>query len=195
MGIMSLPLAAQDADTDGEGNLMLEEVIVTATRVETTLMKTPVAVSAFDQDALTRSGVNNVKDLANLVPNMDISTINGQSTPIVSMRGVRSTNETELGDPAVGIHLDGVYSPRMQGILALMFDNERVEVLRGPQGTLFGRNSTVGTVNIITAKPDTESFYGSTNVAIGNYNAREITGVLNIPISDTFAISSSCNPM
>jgi iron complex outermembrane receptor protein len=188
VGTISLPLAAQDADTEGEAGLMLEEVIVTATRVETTLMKTPIAVSVFDQDALTRAGVNSVRDLANLVPNMDISTINGQSTPIVSMRGVRSTNETELGDPAVGIHLDGVYSPRMQGILALMFDNERVEVLRGPQGTLFGRNSTVGSVNIITAKPNTDAFYASANVAVGNYDAREVTGVVNIPISDTFAI-------
>lgn len=191
MASLSAGTWAQDVDNEREEGLMLEEVIVTATRVETDLMKTPIAVSAFDQDALTRSGVNNVRDLANLVPNMDISTINGQSTPVVSMRGVRSTNETELGDPAVGIHLDGVYSPRMQGILALMFDNERVEVLRGPQGTLFGRNSTVGTVNIITAKPDTEGFYASTNVAVGNFNAREITGVINIPISDTFAIRAA----
>ena len=118
---VALPLSAQDSESEAE-ELMLEEVIVTATRVESNLMKTPVAVSAFSQDQLQQAGVNSVADLANLVPNMDISTINGQSTPIISMRGVRSTNETELGDPAVGIHLDGVYSPRMQGILALMFD-------------------------------------------------------------------------
>lgn len=186
---LALPLSAQD--TEGESEMLLEEVIVTATRVESNLMKTPIAVSAFTQDSLERNGVNNVADLANLVPNMDISTINGQSTPVISMRGVRSTNETELGDPAVGIHLDGVYSPRMQGILALMFDNERVEVLRGPQGTLFGRNSTVGTVNIITAKPDTNAFYARANAAVGNYNATEVTGVINIPVSDTFAIRAS----
>ena len=184
---VALPLSAQDSESEAE-ELMLEEVIVTATRVESNLMKTPVAVSAFSQDQLQQAGVNSVADLANLVPNMDISTINGQSTPIISMRGVRSTNETELGDPAVGIHLDGVYSPRMQGILALMFDNERVEVLRGPQGTLFGRNSTVGTVNIITAKPDANAFYASANAAVGNYDAYEMTGVLNIPVSDNFAI-------
>ena len=100
-----------------------EKITVTATRVETDLMKTPVAVSVFDQETLDREGVRNVRDLAQMVPNMDISTNNGQSTPIISLRGVRSTNETELGDPAVGVHLDGVYSPRMQGILAMMFDN------------------------------------------------------------------------
>ena len=72
-----------------------------------------------------------------------------------------------------------------------MFDNERVEVLRGPQGTLYGRNSTVGSVNIITAKPDTEDYYARANVAVGNWDAREVTGVVNIPVSDTFAIRMS----
>ncbi len=164
------------------------EVVVTATRVKTDIMKTPISVSAFDPDVLDQQQVRNVRDIAELVPNMDIATINGQSTPIISMRGVRSTNETELGDPAVGVHLDGVYSPRMQGILSLMFDNERVEVLRGPQGTLFGRNSTVGSINIISAKPDFNDTYGKAEVLFGNYNAREFQGMFNIPFSDKFAM-------
>ncbi|HSN69093.1 MAG TPA: TonB-dependent receptor plug domain-containing protein, partial [Thermoanaerobaculia bacterium] len=164
------------------------EVTVTATRVETDKMKTPVAVSTFDQDALDRKGIQTVKDLADLVPNMDISTINGQSTPIIALRGVRSTNETELGDPAVGVHLDGVYSPRMQGMLGLMFDNERVEVLRGPQGTLFGRNSTVGSINIISAKPDTAAYDSLVSMSFGNFNSRELQAMFNVPVSDTFAL-------
>ena len=121
---------------------MVESVKVTAQHVESDLMKTPVAVSVFDQDELDREGVQNVRDMAQMVPNMDIATINGQSTPIISLRGVRSTNETELGDPAVGVHLDGVYSPRMQGILSMMFDNERVEVLRGAAGRGSGHPAT-----------------------------------------------------
>ena len=153
-----------------------EDVTVTATRVESSLMKTPVAVSAFDQDTLDREGVKDIADMAQMVPNMDIATINGQSTPIISMRGVRSTNETELGDPAVGVHLDGIYSPRMQGVLALMFDNERVEILRGPQGTLFGRNSTVGSINIVTAKPKLQGLRGKCQHSYGNYNSREAPG-------------------
>jgi iron complex outermembrane receptor protein len=167
------------------------EVTVTATRVETDLMDTPVAVSAFEQDVLDQQGVKSAADLAMLVPNMDIATINGQSTPVISMRGVRSTNETELGDPAVGVHLDGVYSPRMQGVLALMFDNERVEVLRGPQGTLFGRNSTVGSINIISAKPDLNANFGRAEVFLGNYNHREFQGMYNLRLSDTFAMRLS----
>ena len=167
---------------------LIEKVKVTATRVETELMKTPIAITVFDQDTLDREGVQNVRDLAQMVPNMDIATKNGQSTPIISMRGIRSTNETELGDPSVGVHLDGIYTPRMQGALALMFDNERVEVLRGPQGTLFGRNSTVGSINIITAKPKLDRFESSINMNFGNYNAQEVQAIINKPISDTFAV-------
>jgi iron complex outermembrane receptor protein len=191
LGCLGLSGQLLAQDTEAEASMVLEEVVVTATRVETDLMKTPIAVTAFEQEYMDRAGISNVSDLANFVPNMDISTINGQSTPVISMRGVRSTNETELGDPAVGVHLDGVYSPRMQGILALMFDNERVEVLRGPQGTLFGRNSTVGTINIIAAKPDAEAFSARVNVAAGNYDAREVQGMVNIPITDNFAIRAS----
>lgn len=167
---------------------VIEEITVTATRVETELMKTPIAISAFDQDTLDKQGVQTVRDLANLVPNMEIATINGQSTPIISMRGVRSTNETELGDPSVGVHLDGIYSPRMQGVLGLMFDNERVEVLRGPQGTLFGRNSTVGNINIISAKPDVNDKYGRVTVSPGSFESREFQGMFNMPVNDKFAL-------
>ncbi len=189
------PIAAAQTAAAGQASsaaaaapVVVEEIVVTATRRETLLMKTPIAVTAVDQATLDRNGVTSVSELANLVPNMDISTINGQSTPIISMRGVRSTNETELGDPAVGVHLDGVYSPRMQGFLGLMFDNERVEVLRGPQGTLFGRNSTVGSINIITAKPKTSGFAANVSAGIGNWNAMDLSGMVNIPLSDTFAI-------
>ncbi len=165
-----------------------EDVTVTATRVETGLMKTPVAVTVLDQETLDREGVKNVRDMANLVPNMDIATINGQSTPVIALRGVLSTNETELGDPAVGVYLDGIYTPRMQGALSMMFDNERVEVLRGPQGTLFGRNSTVGSINIVTAKPKLDIFESTVALEYGNYEAPGLQFVVNAPVSSTFAL-------
>jgi len=165
-----------------------EKVTVTATRVETDLMKTPVAVTVIDQETLDREGVKSVEGIAQMVPNMDIATKNGQSTPIISLRGIRSTNETELGDSSVGVHLDGIYSPRMQGILALMFDNERVEVARGPQGTLFGRNSTVGSINIVTAKPKLDALDMRFSLQHGNYNAPELQGMINLPVTETFAV-------
>jgi iron complex outermembrane receptor protein len=165
-----------------------ESVTVTATRVETDLMTTPVAVTVIDQDTLDREGIRSVEGIARMVPNMDIAVKNGQSTPIISMRGVRSTNETELGDPSVGVHLDGIYSPRMQGILALMFDNERVEIARGPQGTLYGRNSTVGSINIVTAKPELDKFKMRWSAQYGSFDAPELQGMVNVPVTDTFGL-------
>ena len=169
----------------------LGEVIVTATKRETNLMKTPISVTVFGQEELDRRGINNVKDIFPLVPNMDVSFDSSQSAPVITMRGVRSTNITELGDPAVGLHLDGTYSPRPQGAMALMFDVERVEAQRGPQGTLFGRNSTVGNVNIISRRPDASAYDASVGLEVGRWNHRKMHGMVNIPVTDTFALRGS----
>lgn len=169
----------------------LGEVIVTATKRETNLMKTPISVTVFGQEELDRRGINNVKDIFPLVPNMDVSFDSSQSAPVITMRGVRSTNITELGDPAVGLHLDGIYSPRPQGAMALMFDVERVEAQRGPQGTLFGRNSTVGNVNIISRRPDASAYDASVGLEVGRWNHRKMHGMVNIPVTDTFALRGS----
>lgn len=174
-----------------EGNDGLEEIVVTATKFSTNLMDTPIAVSAFSEEELDRLNISNVKDLNNLVPNMSIMVDVESNAPIITLRGVRSTNTTEWGDPAVGVHYDGIYSPRPQGALALMFDIERVEVLRGPQGTLFGRNSTVGTANIISKKPQFDAFAGRVTAEVGRFNQQSIKGVLNIPLSDRFAVRAA----
>jgi iron complex outermembrane receptor protein len=189
MGVIPLPLAAQVEE--GTESLVLEEVIVTATKFSTNLMDTPLAVSAFEQEQLDKLGITAVRDLVNLVPNMSIMTDVESMAPIITMRGVRSTNTTEWGDPAVGVHFDGIYSPRPQGALALMHDVQRVEVLRGPQGTLYGRNSTVGTVNIISNRPDFEEFSGSAEVEFGNWNKRVVKGVLNVPVTDNFGLRAA----
>ena len=194
----SLPVYAQNNDQQDskskdveQQNSGLEIISVTATKRKTKLMETPVAITALTEAELKKNGVNNIKDIANLVPSLDISTATDQSAPVISMRGVRSTNLTELGDPAVGVHLDGIYSPRMQGALALMYDIDRVEALRGPQGTLFGRNSTVGSINVISAKPEFENQYGQLNIEAGKFNSRSIDGLINIPVTEEFAVRFS----
>lgn len=169
----------------------LEVISVTATKRKTKLMETPVAISALSEAQLQQSGVNNVVDIANLVPGLDIAVSSEQAAPVITMRGIRSTNITELGDPAVGVHLDGIYSPRMQGALALMYDVERVEALRGPQGTLFGRNSTVGSINVLTAKPDLSNTFGNLNTEMGKFNAKSVGGMFNLAVSDDFAVRFS----
>jgi len=192
----SLALPAFSADTakseaDKKDNGQLEEIIVTATKRETNLMETPIAITVFNQETLSREGLTNVKDLGKMVPNMDITFDTTRSAPQISMRGVRSTNNTELGDPSVGLHLDGVYSARPQAAMSLMFDVERVEAQRGPQGTLFGRNSTVGNINIISKRPQMDSFEGSIGAEVGRWNQEQLHGVINIPVSDTFALRAS----
>jgi len=184
--------ADADQQTRGDGSITtLKDVIVTATKRETNLMKTPIAITVVGQDELDRRSITNVKDIFPLVPNMDVNFDSSQTAPVIAMRGVRSTNITELGDPAVGLHLDGIYSPRPQGAMALMFDVERVEAQRGPQGTLFGRNSTVGNVNIISRRPDASAFDASIGMELGRWNQRKFQGMVNVPVTDTFALRGS----
>jgi iron complex outermembrane receptor protein len=182
---------AQDTTADRETTKNeLPTVMVSATRVNSSLLKTPVAVTAITQEALSREGIHDVRGLSGTVPNLQISS--GADSGIqINIRGVGSTNFTEIGDPAVGLHVGGLYSPRPQGALALMFDLEQVEVLRGPQGTLFGRNSTGGSVNIIPAKPEFKSTYGNAELDLGNYNKRQLNVVQNIAVNDKLALRAT----
>lgn len=181
--------AAYAAD-DETGDIAFEEIIVTANKRETSLMETPLAISAFNQDTLDRRGIKSARDLAGTLPNVQLGTGSDSGTA-TTIRGVTSTDFTEVGEGAVSVHLDGFYSPRPQGTYALMYDLERVEVLRGPQGTLFGMNSPGGTINIIPAKPDFEDSFAKVEGAAGSYNLRQVRGVLNIPVSSKFALRGS----
>jgi len=154
-------------------------------------MATPLAVTALGQDALNREGVQDALDLASLVPNLQVGHSPEDSGVQVTVRGITSNNFTELSDPTVGIHVDGMYSPRPQGGLALMHDVERVEILRGPQGTLFGRNSTSGAVNIITARPDFTEMSGLLEVELGKFEHKLARGWFNLPLLEDVALRAS----
>jgi iron complex outermembrane recepter protein len=180
---------AQPADKASANEL--PTVTVTATRTTTNLLKTPVAVTALNPDDLVRDNVKEMMDLSGIVPNLQLGLSNADSGVLAAIRGVTSTNFTEIGDPAVGIHIDGIYSPRPQGSLALMFDLEQVEVLRGAQGTLFGRNSTAGVINIIPAKPEFKTNHGWASLQLGNYNGRQVRAVYNLGVSDNFGLRAA----
>ena len=190
-GLAHPAFAQTESELDKDQASVLEEVIVTAVKRETNLMETSVAITALDQDALARNGITDASQIDDLVPNLSIALNPHDSGVVLSMRGVTSNNTTELGDPSVGFHVDGVYSPRPQGVLALLYDLDRIEALRGPQGTLYGRNATAGSVNVYTAKPNLESFEGNIEVEGGRYNQRQLRGTLNIPVSDTFALRAN----
>lgn len=189
MGMVALPtLAAEEEKKEKEA---LEVIQVTATKHVTNLMETPLAITAMNPEALTRQNVKSIGDLSGMVPNLQLGLSNADSGVKASIRGVSSNNFTEIADPAVGIHIDGIYSPRPQGSLALMFDLEQVEVLRGAQGTLFGRNSTAGVINVIPAKPEFDENYGWTTLQLGNYNAQQVRTVYNFGVSDNFALRAA----
>ena len=184
----SVEVAQYETSSSYSESQGIEDVIVTATRRETNIMETPIAISAVTQEELTKLGISNIKDLSYSLPGLSIQNMTDTSAPIITLRGVRSNNVTEVGDPAVGIHVDGLYVARPQAAAALMFDLERAELSRGPQGTLYGRNSIVGSLNIITAKPNLDTQGGSITVNAGRFNEQGVQGHYNLPISDRFAI-------
>ncbi|MES2055320.1 MAG: TonB-dependent receptor [Pseudomonadota bacterium] len=164
------------------------DILVTATRRETSLQKTPLAVSAFSQATLDRQQVNNITDLARFVPSLQFNQQGDQSAVLLTLRGIgNDTAFTEVADPEVAIYIDGIYSPRAQGASVLMYDMERVEVSRGPQGTLFGRNATAGAVGLISAKPTFDKLGGYAEAIVGDYNRVGTRGAINVPITDTLA--------
>ncbi|MGH8082002.1 MAG: TonB-dependent receptor [Lysobacter sp.] len=167
----------------------LDSVVVTATKRVTPLQKTPVAISAINAETLDKERVMTVQDITKLVPSMQATRQGDHDVITVTLRGIGNDQaKTEYADPEVAIFVDGVYSPRAEAAAGLLLDIESAEVLRGPQGTLWGRNSTVGAVNFQTTKPEIGSYFGNAQLSIGNYNAIGVRAAVNIPISDTFAM-------
>ena len=159
----------------------LETVIVTALRDKTDASKTPIALTAISGDALTDQGVTAVSALGEYVPSLAID----QSVTImrITIRGVVTQNTGETGDPSAAFMLDNIYFSRPETQNISFYDVARVEVLRGPQGTLYGRNTTAGVMNVITNEPnDTQS--GSMDLTMGNYNTRVLEGHYNVPVTD-----------
>jgi len=168
----------------GEG-----DIVVTATRNETLASKTPIALTAITGDALLSAGITNPTTLGEQVPNLSIDRGNGLQ---ITIRGITSSDGTEKGDPSAAFMIDGIYIARPQTQEVSFYDVARVEVLRGPQGTLFGRNTTAGLVNVITNHP-VNRFEGSLDASYGNYDSRLLTGMLNVPVTDTIAIRAAFN--
>lgn len=165
----------------------LEEIVVTAQKRENTLQREPLAVSAFSGEEIARLGGNDPNVLGYIVPNLHVGEETNRDGLSMTIRGVSGTDVRNAADPTTAFHVDGSYVPRLSGPQAYFYDVERIEVLRGPQGTLYGRNSTAGVVNVITRKPDYEAFSGLAEVTAGDYGLVQLNGVLNVPLSDRAA--------
>ena len=172
------PLRCVLADTE------LEEVIVTARRREESLQESPIAISAFSGSDLQESGITNLADFNHVVPNVDVGEGNGNAgVANIFIRGVGQRNTEPNLDSGVATYLDGVYIGRADGALLDVNDLQSVQVLRGPQGTLFGKNSTGGALVFTTHRPQPE-FEGALTLRTGIYDTRDAEAYINIPIID-----------
>ena len=159
----------------------IEEIVVTATKRGANLQEIPASVVVFGEDRIETTEIRNTRDLSYSVPGMVAAHLNGSN--LITMRGLGTRSTSGNDDPAVAQHVDGVYQPRTQAVLLALSDLERVEVLKGPQGTLYGRNSTGGAINYVTRKP-TEEFEGSISVLAGNFDRTHAKGHISGPIAD-----------
>jgi iron complex outermembrane recepter protein len=173
--------AAADAATD-EG---VGEIVVTAQRRDEKLQTVPISITALTAKDIRRAGVNDVSRLEQVTPGFTFGRSGSDARP--SIRGVRTETVNATNDPSIGFYLDGVYQSRAQQALIPLVDLARVEVQRGPQGTLYGRNTFGGNVSVITNKP-TDELAGGASVRISNYDTQQYTAYFNLPIDDTLQL-------
>ena len=176
---------AQESSAQDTGGL-LDEIVVTAQRREEKVQDVPIAISAFSADQLEKLNVTEALSIGKLIPNLLAFNNTGISTAnSYYLRGIGNTESIATFDPPVGTYADDVYISRQNGNNLGLFDVDRIEVLRGPQGTLFGRNTTGGAVNILLRKP-AEEFGGYLEAGFGQFNKQTVRGSVDVPISDRF---------
>lgn len=185
-GTEATPAQAQDAaPSDG-----LRDIIVTAQRRSENLQKAAVAVDVVDAAELTRSGLTSSTQLGQIVPSLSVQP-NGGANTIFFLRGVGNFTINGYSDPAIAFNYDGVYVGRPTATSSYFFDVERIEVLKGPQGTIYGRNATAGAINVIPARPVPGEWSGFASASYGNYNAYDFQGAINAPLGADGAIRFS----
>ena len=178
------PAIAQDESERGSG--FMEEIVTTATKREESLQDVSIAVTALNNAALKQAGIEDISRLDQLVPGMRFGKSGDEVR--VAIRGTRTNNVGTEAEQVVGIFEDGVFVPTSTQAWGTYVDINRVEVLRGPQGTLYGRNTFGGTINVITNQPELGQFDGYVTALYGDYNRQKLEGMVNIPIGDSFAV-------
>lgn len=180
---------SQDSESASEEQVSGDAIVVTADRRVQNLQDYAGTAAVFQGDELRSKGIQDITDFNDELPGLTVAN-NGGNVEIW-IRGVGSSNNTELGDPAAAFHYDGVYVPRPSGIGSAFFDIERVEVNVGPQGTLRGRNAMAGSVNAIAWKPGIGIWDAELEVGYGNYDHAEFRGMINVPLGDNAAFRFS----
>jgi iron complex outermembrane receptor protein len=191
VAIMSNPAIAQDAPSENPpSDVEAEEIVVTAQRRSENLQRVPISITALGQEALTSIGFKQANDLAGVASGVQVSEVYGKFQPIFSIRGISQSDFNALQSSPVGVYTDEVYIGETFLHGANFFDVERVEVLKGPQGTLYGKNTTGGAVNLISRKPSLTGDFGANfTIGFGNYDAVSVeAGVEGVIIPDRLAI-------
>ena len=189
VGLLAMPALAQtkSAAAGAATENTIEEIVVTAQRTAQSLQDVPIAVSAFSAETLQRQQIRNSSDLQLSLPNITFTKTNFTGSSF-TIRGVGDLCTGTTCDAATGIATNEMPLFGTRLFETEFFDLERVEVLRGPQGTLFGRNATSGVVNFVTAKPDARAIHSAGEVQYGNYNAIQLKGMFNLPVTEQLAV-------
>ena len=173
----------------GQENI-IEEIIVTASKRPQTLQEVPIAVTVVDADTIAKAQIVDIKDLQFMVPGLRISQLETAGNTSFFIRGFGNGSNNIGIEPSVGVFIDGVYRSRTASAIADFPTLERIEVLRGPQSTLFGKNASAGVISVVTAKPDLNGYSGSAAVTVGDYSQFIVKGDITGPLSDTVSIQS-----
>ena len=172
---------SEDEREDREENRTpIDKMVVTANRRESLAQRTAVSITAVSSENLRENNVYDISRISQLVPGMTFGQSGSDARPAI--RGARTENVSNLQDPAVAFYVNGIYRSQTSQALAAFTDVERVEVLRGPQGTLWGRNAFGGAINIIAKRPDTFNFDFATSTTVGNFSRARNDGYLNVPV-------------
>ncbi len=177
--------SAPVADTDSENGL--EDIVVTAQRREENLQHAAIAVSAITGDKLAAAGISETANLTRLVPSLVVQPLGGSSLSLY-LRGVGTRGGNSFAENPVSFNFAGVYIARPTAPVGTFYDLERIEVLKGPQGTLYGRNSTGGAVNVLPKAPKLGTFSGDATLEYGNYDSKKAVAALNIPLGSKAAL-------
>lgn len=188
LAAFSQPAWAQDSEPVTNDDAGIEEIVVTAQKRATNLQDTPVAITAFGGETLEERGIDDVANLQSYVPNLNVGA--EQDGVKISLRGIGLQGTTSISDSGVAFYVDNFYVGRPAGGSAVFFDVDRIEVLRGPQGTLYGRNATGGVVNVITKAPS-QNFEGQVGASYGSRDMFEVRGLINVPLTDIAAFRVS----
>jgi iron complex outermembrane receptor protein len=183
--LLILPLSLMLA---GASHAQIQEVTVTAQRAPSLESKTPVAMTTLSAEQLTEAGIDNPAGIGARLPNVELD--NAADGLRITIRGVSNADTTEKGDPSAAFLMDGIYIARPQIQNLSFYDLERVEVLRGPQGTLYGRNTTAGVINVVSKTP-TSKFEAWAATEFGNYRSRKASAMVNLPVNDMLLLRAA----